>query len=304
MLLTSSPNVPGARPALEPFEVTSEAPMLLDRSFLRAEIMAHLLRSGARKIDHDWESVCDRVEREVATGAYTCSRRRQRRVLLERQGSLRYTADRVFWETVLELLLAGNLPAFELLWTTLLQLLHSWDRRRLLEDDWEDIAQQVSLELAARFGSGSIRHPRSLLYRLARCRFLDACRKRRDSLDLDDSTSAGIAPDTSFVGEALSRLGAKERTCIVLMDLHGLTRVEVAERLGLRPGEIGAIRRRGLRNLWRWLGDALPAKSKRLWNEMFKGGERISPETASKRLGITPKQARREYARALSLLGL
>lgn len=119
-----------------------------------------------------------------------------------------------------------------------------WLKRRLRRrfgDDAEDFAQEAWRRLIARYGeAGGVGHPRALLLKIATNTGLDAV--RRGSPAKPAAVVPGWSPATQEAQESAVLLeqiilGLPDdlRDVFVLSRFGGLTNVQIAERLGIRP---------------------------------------------------------------------
>ncbi len=214
-----------------------------------------------------------------------------------------------FWGQILDQMAKNNMRAAELLFTTIRRLLARWDGSGKMEAAWDDIVQDATRQLWERWAEGEVDRPWSLLCTIAKRRYLDQVRKVRPNEDpevLDQTSDVESGPQLGdfFAGQALEVLEPEERDVIVRMDIEGQTRIEIAEELGVSEGQVLSIRRAGLRRVWRWAGSQLPPELKEVWDAMFKGAQRPSPEQIAKQLKIPEGEVVERIARARDLLGL
>jgi len=277
-----------------------------ERAQLRRHISSLLDVLGAPALCCDWSDVVERLVQEHLHPPSPAERAAGSCVRLSSDKALRRRVKHAYWSAVLDLIDAGDPSAFTTLWRTLLRLISAWDRRRELEADWEDIAQQIAIGVVEFHRDRRIRRAWGLIYRAAYCRFIDAIRRHRGPivLELPIEPVVSAVADRVFVQQALARLPSSERRCIELIDLEGLSRSEASVRLRQTPGRVLTLRRRGLRDIWRWLGEELSDVDRRLWFELFKGGERATPERVSARVGMSPEEARNSFERSRAWLGL
>lgn len=127
-------------------------------------------------------------------------------------------------------------------------------RRYAGPDDWQDLLQDMQLQLWRSFGSFDGRAQRSTwLYRVALNTALSHVRKpRREHRPLDDMPERGDAGHAADPLDVLDRfLGMLDpvQRSLLLLDLEGLPREEIAEVLGLSANAV-AIRMTRLRQLF------------------------------------------------------
>ncbi|MCH2171836.1 sigma-70 family RNA polymerase sigma factor [Myxococcota bacterium] len=214
-----------------------------------------------------------------------------------------------FWGEVIDLMVRNDARAAGLFYPTIRRLCASWDRSRQHETNWDDVVQETARQIWEAWQSGDVEKPWSLLYTIARRRFLDRVRSQRPEDELPDDkigdeASGVVERSEQFTEQALETLEEKEREIIVMMDLEGHTRIEVARKLGLSEGEALSIRRAGLRRLWRWLGRDLPPDLREVWVEMFKGAKRATPSQVAKRLSLREDEVTERIVTARQILGL
>jgi DNA-directed RNA polymerase specialized sigma24 family protein len=143
-----------------------------------------------------------------------------------------------------------------------------------------------------------------LLCTIARRRFLDRMRALRPQEEISEAVPDEARDDGLFTREALAELEPPEREVIVMMDLEGRTRVEVAQAIGGTEGEILSRRRAGLRRLWRWLGRSLPEDEREVWDLLFVGARRETPERLAEKLGLEESDVVARIERARRRLGV
>lgn len=214
-----------------------------------------------------------------------------------------------FWGEIIELMVHDDTRAAGLFYPTVRRLCASWDRGRQQEASWDDIVQDTARQIWEAWQGGDVEKPWSLLYTIARRRFLDRVRSQRPEDELPEDTisdeTAGVVERSEhFTEQALETLEDKEREIIVMMDLEGHTRVEIARKLGLSEGEALSIRRAGLRRLWRWLGRDLPPHLREVWVELFKGSKRATPDQVASKLSLSEGEVAERIVEARQLLGL
>jgi len=254
---------------------------------------------GAYTVRKDWSREIREVALE-ATEAWPAARN-------EAGEFLQRLARNRLWGCVLDLMGEGHIGAGELFFPTVRRLVARWDGARVTEAQWDDIASETAQQLWAQWQRGGVEQPWSLLCTIAKRRFLDRVRANRptDSIDdLPEESGDEAGRDETFTEEVLGVLEEQERDVIVRMDIEGYTRVEIAASLGLSEGQVLSIRRAGLRRIWRHLGSQLPPRLREVWDEMFKGSKRASPEQVAERLGIPPGEVLSRLQQAQHLAGL
>ncbi len=218
-------------------------------------------------------------------------------------------ARNVFWGRVLDLMTENNTRAGELFFPTVRRLVSSWDGSRKAEAHWDDIASETATQLWTQWQKGGVEKPWSLLCTIARRRYLDRTRAARPMDDIDDlqdraAERAEGEAEPLFTEEVLAVLEEHELDVIVRMDIQGETRVEIAEALGLSPGQVLSIRRAGLRRIWRFLGSRMPPRLRKVWDEMFKGAQRRTPEQVAAKLKFPLGDVVNSLEEARQLTGL
>ncbi len=210
------------------------------------------------------------------------------------------------WGCVLDLMGEGHIGAGELFFPTVRRLVARWDGARATEAAWDDIASETAQQLWTQWQKGGVEQPWSLLCTIAKRRFLDRVRATRPTDAIDDlPEEAGEGEgDETFTEEILGVLEDQERDIIVRMDIEGYTRVEIATSLGLSEGQVLSVRRAGLRRIWRHLGAQLPPRLREVWEEMFKGSKRPSPEQVAQKMDIPPGEVLSRLEEAQKLVGL
>ena len=215
-----------------------------------------------------------------------------------------------FWGAVLDSMTANEPGVDRVFYPTIRRLLAGWDATRRYEAVWDDVAQDTARQLWEKWIQGEVERPWSLLCTIAKRRYLDRVRGDRSGEDL--GALEEVLPDDAepqdggelFTQEALDALDETERLIVVRMDLEGETRKEIARDLELSEGQVLSLRRAGLRRLWRWMGEGLPPELRSVWDEMFKGARRASPEEVGAKLGIPPEIALDRVEEARGWLGL
>lgn len=133
--------------------------------------------------------------------------------------------------------------------------------------DAEDAVQEIFLDLwrsAGRFDPERATET-AFVAMVARRRLIDLARRRvrRGEEELVESVVArpSVVEDAAIVGQALGRLGPREREILVLATFDGLTQEEIAEKKGLPLGTVKTIARRGLLSMRALLSgdDVVPA---------------------------------------------
>jgi RNA polymerase sigma-70 factor (ECF subfamily) len=110
-------------------------------------------------------------------------------------------------------------------------------------EDAQDVAQEVFVRLHRHFGSLRADAIAPWLHRVTVNVCADLGRKRQSrpavaidrdyaSPDPNPEVQAGLERDQRLLAAALSKLGEKERSALVLRDVEGLSTAEVAEALG------------------------------------------------------------------------
>ena len=124
-------------------------------------------------------------------------------------------------------------------------------RRYAGPEDWRDLVQEMHLQLWRSFESFDGRSSRSTwVYRIALNTALGQVRKpRRQHLPLESAPEAGCSGDArdpmAVLDEFLESLDPVARS-LLLLDLEGLPREQIAEVLGLTPNAV-AVRMTRLR---------------------------------------------------------
>jgi DNA-directed RNA polymerase specialized sigma24 family protein len=213
-----------------------------------------------------------------------------------------------FWGFVLDLMGENDPKANDLFFPTVRRLLAKWDGPRRLEAYWDDVVQDTAQQIWQQWRGGGVDRPWALLCTIAKRRFLDRTRATRDADELpEDARDEGggeAGGGGLFTSQALAILEEAERDIIVRMDLEGQTRLEVARELGKTEGEVLSIRRAGLRRIWRWIGRDLPPRLRAVWEEMFKGAKRATPEEVAEKLGIPREEVLAILSEAQALTGV
>jgi len=117
--------------------------------------------------------------------------------------------------------------------------------------DWgraQDSVQETFLHyLACRAHGETIRHPRAWLFRALRNQVLDAAKKKKEVTldDVADAAAGQAAPEVDFrqpelEGRIRGVLAPRELQCF-RMRAEGLRYEEIAARLQVRPGTVGAL---------------------------------------------------------------
>lgn len=268
---------------------------------LARRVTALLERFGAFTVRRDWNDTTQQIIVEIGESWPAA-----------RGGAEQHVESVVknrFWGEIIDLMTHDDARAASLFYPTIRRLLASWDRGRVQEASWDDIVQDTARQIWERWQSGDVERPWALLCTIARRRFLDRVRAQRPEDELQDERTLGETPDASarserFTEQALETLDAREREIVVMMDIEGHTRVEIARKLSLSEGEVLSIRRAGLRRLWRWLGRDLPPDLRELWDEMFKGARRATPEQLAAKLSLTQDEVAARISEARQILGL
>ena len=262
-----------------------------------------LQKYGAYTVRKDWsESTRAIVER--ITERWLQSARR-----LDAEKHVESITKNCFWGEILDLMVRNDVRAAGLFYPTIRRLCASWDKTHRHEANWDDIVQDATQQIWEAWQGGEVEKPWSLLYTIARRRFLDRVRAEKPEEELAEDRTGEDTPGVverseRFTRQALETLEPREREIVVLMDLEGHTRVEIAQRLGLSEGEVLSTRRAGLRRLWRWLGRDLPPPLREVWEEMFKGAKRATPDQVARKLELSPEAVAQRISEARKLLGL
>ncbi len=127
-------------------------------------------------------------------------------------------------------------------------------RRYAGPEDWQDLLQEMQLQLWRSFGGFDCRAQRSTwLYRVALNTALSHVRKpRREHRPLDEVPEpgdAGHAVDPLYVLDRFLAMLDPVQRSVLLLDLEGLPREEVAEVLGLSANAV-AVRMTRLRQMF------------------------------------------------------
>lgn len=138
------------------------------------------------------------------------------------------------------------------------------------EHEAREVAQEAYVRLLQLNRPGTISYLRAFLFKIAANLATDRLRARRRRPDRCDSTDENLAPfDLSperecaglqmvqVLDRALTELPQKCRTVLVLHRLEGLSRLEIAERLGIRERMVRLYMARALEHLRRRLDDAI-----------------------------------------------
>jgi len=266
---------------------------------LTRHVTSALRRYGAYEVRDDWS----RATRDIARAVL------DRWKTQEWRGDISTGLDRTlknrFWEHVLREVWTGDSRmADHVLFPALRRLLTGWDRGRAHEGHWDDVIQDSITQLWTRWQKGDVEEPWSLLCTIARRRFLDRMRALRPQEEVSEAVPDEARDDGLFTREALAELDPPEREVIVMMDLEGRTRVEVAQAIGGTEGEILSRRRAGLRKLWRWLGRSLPEDEREVWDLLFVGARRETPERLAAKLGLEESDVVARVERARRRLGV
>jgi DNA-directed RNA polymerase specialized sigma24 family protein len=263
-----------------------------------------LERYGAYTVRQNWSSAIYEIALAVAKSWREAGRSADPEPVFEGVVKNR------FWAAVLDLVTQNDARAAQLFFPTVRRLVASWDGSRQLEATWDDIVQDTAHQVWELWIAGSVERPWSMIRTVARRRYLDRARGARPTEELGDEESGGSEPtppapgDGLFTEAALAVLEPREREIIVRMDLEGETRVEIGASLGMTEGEVLATRRAGLRRIWRWLGEGLPAELRAVWDEMFKGARRMGPEEVAAKLALPLGEVVDRLERARALCGL
>jgi len=272
---------------------------------LSRRVTALLEKYGAYTVRRDWSETTRDIVVEIGRRWSESDRR------LDPERHIESVVKNRFWGQILDLLVRNDAKAAGLFYPTVRRLLATWDRSRQCEASWDDIVQETAQQIWEAWRAGDVARPWSLLYTIGRRRFLDRVRMQRPQEQLrEERVGEGedgpgtLERSERFTEQALEILDAKEREIIVMMDLDGHTRVEIARQLSLSEGEVLSIRRAGLRRLWRWLGRDLPPRLRNVWEEMFKGAKRATPDQVADKLQLSLDEVVDRLAAAREILGL
>jgi len=260
-------------------------------------------RFGAFSVRRDWSETTREIVVEIGESW------QQGNVRSQPEQHVETVVKNRFWGEIIELMTRNDSKAAALFYPTVRRLLASWDRGRVQEGNWDDIVQDTARQLWERWQAGDVKRPWALLCTIARRRFLDRVRAQRPEDEAPKESSLGEASGASdrserFTEQALESLEKREREIVVLMDIEGHTRVEIARKLGLSEGEVLSTRRAGLRRLWRWLGRDLPPPLREVWEEMFKGAKRATPAQIGEKLSLPEGEVAQRMLEAREILGL
>jgi RNA polymerase sigma factor (sigma-70 family) len=262
-----------------------------------------LEKFGAYAVRKDWSTATYEIALEVA------DRWGEKGVRLEPTPHLETIVKNRFWGLMLDLMTENNPNAANLFFPTVRRLLAKWDPYRKHEASWDDVVQDTAQQLWEKWLAGDVQKPWAMLCTIARRRFLDRVRAAKPTEEIDEEQGHGgedereQAPEL-FASEALAILEEKEREVIVKMDLEGWTRVEIAAHLEMTEGQVLSVRRAGLRRIWRWLGRDLPPRLREVWEEMFKGAKRLTPEQVAVKCGLSRQEVAEILREARELTGL
>jgi RNA polymerase sigma factor (sigma-70 family) len=262
-----------------------------------------LQKYGAYTVRRDWSETTRAIVVEIAERWVQSARR------LDAERHIESIVKNCFWGEILDAMVRNDARAAGLFYPTIRRLCASWDRGQRHEASWDDVVQDAAQQIWQAWQGGDVEKPWSLLYTIARRRFLDRVRaeKPEDELAEDrvgEDTPGVVERSERFTQQALETLEPREREIVVMMDLEGHTRVEIARQLGLSEGEVLSIRRAGLRRLWRWLGRDLPPPLREIWQEMFKGAKRATPDQVARKLELSPAVVAERIVQARQILGL
>ena len=225
-----------------------------------------------------------------------------------REHSLRRFVKSQLWTYVLDGVCDDDLRATAYLSRTLRRLVASFDRARRIEAHWDDIVQDVSIQVYSLWrepAARTLRDPWAFLGTVAKRRYVDTIRKQKPTVDIESTElEAAGSESEGFVRSALAHLEGLQMRVVFAMDIEGRTRREVARSEAITAGAVNSARRAAHRTLYRWLGEALPPELRRVWFEMFKGGRRPSRSEVAHSLGLTESQVSDRLARARASLGL
>jgi len=263
-------------------------------------VSAVVRKAGAYSVAPCWADVVEDIAFELAGSM---------RAGNHEAGELDSTIKNLLWARVLDLMQHNDRRAFEFFAASVRRLVARLDGGRRHEDSWDDIVQTSAIQMLEAWSSGRAERPWAMLCTIARRRYYDLCRATRPTDELTEELVAGDADGLETAAELLpakarALLSELEWRIVARMDLSGETRVEIAKALGMTEGEVVSARRAGLRKLYRMLGATLPSDLRPVWNEMFKGARRATPETAAGSLGLSVEQVRGSLAQARALLCL
>ena len=269
---------------------------------LTRRVAQQLEKQGAYAVKKDWslltrQATLDAAARWADTSSGTSPEKHVENVVRNH-----------FWGAVLDLMTEGVAAAGDLFFPTVRRLLSHWDGSRRHEASWDDIAQETAHQLWERWRGGDVDRPWALLCTIAKRRYLDVVRATRPTDEINEESLGEVDADSTsgelFTNQALATLESAEREIIERMDLQGQTRVEVARELSVTEGQVLSIRRAGLRRIWRWLGRDLPPRVREVWEEMFKGSKRRSPDQVAQKLGSDVGEVMEHLAEARQLTGV
>ncbi len=260
-------------------------------------------RFGAYTVRKDWSATTREIVVEIGDRWQQGGRK------LAAEPHVESVVKNRFWGEIIDLMTRDDARAAGLFYPTVRRLLAGWDRGRHQESNWDDIVQDTARQIWERWQGGDVERPWSLLCTIARRRFLDRVRGQRPEDEFSEERTLDESPGVCerserFTEQALEALEAREREIVVMMDLEGHTRVEIARKLGLSEGEVLSIRRAGLRRLWRWLGRDLPPQLREVWEQMFKGAKRASPDQVASVLSLSTEEVVGRIVEARQILGL
>lgn len=163
---------------------------------------------------------------------------------------------------------AGDRDAFAILVARHLDAIHAFNYRLTRNvDDAAELAQETFLRVWHRAQSwrpGRVRFA-TWLYRIARNLCIDAHRRRRDTVSLEETPLAApgrnleIAPAQArlqtALAEALAALPERQRTALVLCHSQGLSNRQAAAVLGVSVDALESLLARARRTLRRELRD-------------------------------------------------
>lgn len=129
--------------------------------------------------------------------------------------------------------------------------------------DCEDVLQEVFLEAYGFFTSGKVQNAKAFLFRLVTFRALDALRRRKMHLDLDDSQlvdrSIGPSDQAAHRDEELrlraivAELPSRQAAVFCLKYFEELSNDEIAVALSISPNAVGMALHKARTKLREWM---------------------------------------------------
>ena len=133
---------------------------------------------------------------------------------------------------------------------------------RIVRDRWlaEDLFQDFFTELYQKPPAEGVKNPRAYLFQTARNLALDALRRRREAVPLEDAAPPGSAapetgPETLDLAAAIGKLESAERQAVALHLNAGLRFREIAAITGEPLGRVYARYRKAIEKLRKYLGN-------------------------------------------------